>query len=125
MQISLNIPANRAALTAALSGLVAVNRVYLSEHPRTPPLYRAGVRYVAELKKREKWLTIPQVIAAGKGDCEDLACWRAAELQALGIGAKAEVIRSGPKLFHAIVRLPDGSVEDPSVKLGMKKRRRR
>jgi len=125
MKVSLNVPANKATLTAALSGLVAANRVLLRRNRRAPGLYASGVRYKAEPKGKEKWQTIPQVIAAGCGDCEDLASWRAAELQEMGIGARAEVIRTGPKMYHAIVRLPNGRIEDPSLKLGMKKPRGR
>lgn len=125
MRISLNIPASKATLTAALKGLTAVNVVYLTRNRNTPTLYKSGVRYRREPRGRENWLTIPQGLRARVLDCEDLSAWRAAELQCLGIDAQAVVIRSGPKTFHALVRLPDGSYEDPSVKLGMKKRRKR
>ncbi len=125
MRISLNIPASRATLTAALKGLTAVNAVYLARHPRTPALYESGVRYRAEPKGSEKWLTIPQGLRKKFLDCEDLAAWRASELQRLGINAQALVIRSGPKTFHAVVRWPDGRIEDPSRRLGMKGRRKK
>lgn len=125
MKISLNIPASRATLTAALEGLTAVNVVYLRANPRTPSLYSSGVRYRRESPGREKWLTIPQVISAGIGDCEDLATYLAAQLQVAGIDARAVVVRTGPKTFHAVVRLPGGKIEDPSAKLGMMKRKRK
>jgi hypothetical protein len=76
-------------------------------------------------------------------DCEDLAGHRAAELRCLplwlcpeselvavaealaagelkGIDANAVCIRSGPRVYHAVVEWPDGTIEDPSRKLGMK-----
>jgi hypothetical protein len=38
----------------------------------------------------------------------------------LGIPARATAVRTGPKTFHAVVLLPDGTYEDPSKRLGMK-----
>lgn len=125
MKVSFNVPASRATLTAALEGLVAVNVIYLERHPRTPKLYASGVRYRREPRGQEIWLTIPQVLRAGFADCEDLAAFRAAECIVAGIPARAEVIRTGPRTFHAIVRLPGGQTLDPSVKLGMEKPRKR
>lgn len=125
MKASFDVPASRATLTAALTGLTAVNVVLLQRKPNAPKLYASGVRYRAEPKGREKWLTIPKVLSRGHGDCEDLAAWRAAELQRAGIAARVVVIRSGPKTFHAVVRWPGGRIEDPSRKLGMKGRRRK
>ena len=125
MKVSFNVPASRATLSAALEGLTATNVVLLGRNRNAPMLYKSGVRYRAEPVGKEKWLTVPQVIRAGFGDCEDLAAWRAAELRHAGIPARAVVIRSGPKMFHAVVRLPSGQLEDPSAKLGMLKRGRR
>lgn len=55
-------------------------------------------------------------------DCDDLAPYKAASLRASGQdpGAKAIVRRSGPGLWHAIVKRSDGSIDDPSVEAGMK-----
>jgi len=125
MKASFEIPASRATLTAALKGLTAVNVVLLRRNPKAPALYKSGVRYRREKPGRENWLTIPKVISRGVGDCEDLSSWRAAELQRLGINAQVLVIRSGPKTFHAVVRWPDGRIEDPSRKLGMKGKRKK
>lgn len=104
---------------------MAVNVIYLLRNRRTPKLYESGVRYQREQGGKEVWLTIPQVLRAGFGDCEDLAAWRTAELIVGGVPAKAEVIRTGPRVFHAVVRLPDGQILDPSIKLGMKRPRKR
>jgi predicted transglutaminase-like cysteine proteinase len=57
----------------------------------------------------------------GHADCEDLAAWRAAELRRAGVAAMAVAKRSGKKKFHAVVVFPDGTYEDPSRRLGMKK----
>jgi hypothetical protein len=58
-------------------------------------------------------------------NCEDLACWRAAELR-VRYGIKAvptfiwKVRPAGGYLYHIQVKLPDGRVEDPSRALGMR-----
>lgn len=124
MKISFNIPASRATLAAALEGLTGTNFVLLSRAKRVPGIYMSGVRYQREPRGREVWQTFDQIIRAGVGDCEDLAAWRAAELRMAGIPARAVAVRTGPKMFHAVVRYPDGRIEDPSAKLGMRKPRR-
>ncbi len=57
-------------------------------------------------------------------NCEDLACWRAAELRVRGIRARAFFTRDrrsdGTTLYHIMVKLPDGRIEDPSRQLGMR-----
>lgn len=107
------------------AGVVLCNRRYLREQARAgrpvPPLYRSGVRYRQE--QREAFLCIPGVLMRGWGDCDDLACWRVAELQERGTDARVYVrkSRSGiPGRWHAVVRLPDGTIEDPSARLGMR-----
>lgn len=126
MRIAIDTPARVGTLTALLEGLVAVNYVILSCMRNPPKLYSSGVRYEREQPGRERWLTVDQVIQAGRGDCEDLSAWRAAELRFFyGVPARAGVYRSGNRRFHAVVFYPDGSIEDPSKRLGMRNRRRR
>lgn len=124
------------ALRELLESLVRINVGWIACHPTEfRPLYTLGVRWENE-NNTERWLSIPEVIRATSGpgkqpvDCEDLACYRAAELRA-GLGghplgavhAKADirgrVVAGGRIIMHAFVRYPDGSVEDPSKKLGM------
>lgn len=127
------------ALRELLESLVRINVGWLACHPTEfrGPLYTLpGLRWQNE-NNTERWLSIPKIYdAIGKGpdrqpvDCEDLACARAAELRA-GLGghpmgavhAKADirgrVVAGGRIIMHAFVRYPDGSVEDPSKKLGM------
>jgi hypothetical protein len=103
-----------------------------------PLLYFSGVHYERE-KGTEEWLDIPNVMRAASGrpeygndawgDCEDLACWRVAELRErpaeLGGGIKAKPFAKwkrrddGSYAYHALVLLPDGKLEDPSLTLGM------
>lgn len=58
-------------------------------------------------------------------NCEDLACWRAAEYRVrYGINAIPTFIwkvrPNGGHLYHILVKLPDGRIEDPSRALGMR-----
>lgn len=112
--------------------------LYLRDHPMTPLLYGSGVFYMSEPQvktynpafggvvesQQEDWLDIPNVLAKRYGDCEDLACYRAAELTvrynipATPFSTYREY--NNFTLYHVLVRLPDGTVEDPSKILGMK-----
>jgi len=112
-------------LTVMLAALTKVDMEYLRAHPEVPPLYKSGVRYEEEPPGQEDWQDIPTTLKLKVGDCEDLACWRAAELQ-VRHGIKAmpifiwKVRPSGGYLYHIQVKLPDGRVEDPSRALGMR-----
>lgn len=119
-----------------LEALCKINEGHLAERPY-PPLYESGVRYQRE-NGTEEWLDIPTIIEAGWGDCEDLACWRVAELRTQGkhAGPYVRFRRIGGVFhYHALVRhyrpvaipyrgrvltrmVPD-EIEDPSRKLGM------
>lgn len=111
------------ALRSLLAQLTIMDISYLRRHPETPALYESGVRYQREERGAEDWQTIPQVLRARSGDCEDLATWRAAELR-VRHGIKAKAVAYGRRkpdhvLFHIVVRYPDGHYEDPSRRLGM------
>lgn len=106
-----------------------------------PRLYDTEVVYKEEKPGREDWPDIPKIIANGWGDCEDLAAWLAAErrvydgiaaepvikwkwiptkeLVAAGYHRHGKLPRDGIWLVHCLVRLPDGTIEDPSKALGM------
>lgn len=121
-----------------LDAQVLNNRLFLQLHPRTPPLYRANVRYENEPawtfqnEPVEEFALIPVVLGRGWGDCDDLSPWRVSELQNHGEKAKIRIqwkrpvnkagVPIGRKLFHIVVRRADGSIEDPSAKLGMYER---
>ncbi|MGH3054968.1 MAG: hypothetical protein ACRDL7_08335 [Gaiellaceae bacterium] len=111
------------AMRALCAGVCQANVDYIRLFG-APPIYDAGVRYIPEFSS-ENWLTVPYIIANGGGDCEDLACWRAAELRLKGVDAKPDIrarqMSNGAWRAHCIVRLPDGTIEDPSEKLGMPK----
>lgn len=122
---------SEAVLRLLLEALTAANVVYLQFHPNTPAIYKSGVRYSEELAESRKgpipedWKSIPYVIHDGEGDCEDLACWRAAELLMQGEQAQPTFTHRlvGNKLlYHILVRRQNGAIEDPSAKLGMRTR---
>lgn len=108
-----------------LEALTEANVMYLLEHPNTPPILQAGVRYVREPVGMEEWRGIGEVIRNGEGDCEDLATWLAAAFRVKGIKAapffKWRRLPSGMLMYHIMVRLPGGRVLDPSRQLGMGK----
>lgn len=119
MIASLHLTSDPEELAAELEGLVRRNLVQLRRNPRAPRLYASGVVYAPEVGAAEDWLSVLQALRAGRADCEDLTAWRVAELRMAGVHARPQVIRTGPSMLHARVLLPDGSVEDPSRRLGM------
>lgn len=130
-----------AILQQLLQWLADLNLVFLLEHPRTPPLYSSGVLYRREPRqvvRVERFCGIPDVLRQGWGDCDDLAPWRAAELNLRGVGARPVLVDAshpqwsqtakgrGKRLWHVVVErhLPGDSAgevvyEDPSARLGM------
>ncbi len=108
------------ALELLLSGLVALN-VAIMERYKLPALYQSGVRYH---KDRAMWRHAIAVLDYGKADCKSLAAYRAAELIHQGADARVIVKRTGRQTLHARV-CADGRIEDPSLRLGMKRKARR
>jgi len=118
-------------LQLMLDTLYEVDCLYLQDNPNAPGIYtpnlitkRPLVRYHREEEGREDWQDIPTTITLGEGDCEDLACWRAAELTIREkIPARpiftVKKRANGGMLYHILVKHPDGTLEDPSRKLGM------
>lgn len=121
LPVTIGVPVAPDYFRAMGNAMVRVAALDLRRRPGRS-LYRAGVRYQRERPGYEAWRLPSQVRASGYGDCEDLAIWRVAELRARGVPARFDVVRAGPRLWHAVVRLPDGTIEDPSKRLGMKGR---
>jgi len=120
----------RDTMRPMLEGLTALNeRILAAIRPDLPALYASGVRYRAEPPDQENWDPADVVHGRGWGDCEDLAAWRAAELRLAGEDdARADCYVSrvrpdGRRVWHAVVVRDDGSVEDPSLVLGMRAHR--
>ena len=110
------------ALLILLGALVKINRRVIRK-AKLPPLYKAGVRYVRE-QGTENWQDALKTYRRGIGDCEDLACWRVAELLNNGKDARPFIRwRLDPAtktyIYHVMVMRANGQIEDPSRVLGM------
>lgn len=121
-------PDVRVPLLALYAAMQTANEAYLRAHPSTPPLLRSGVVYAREsavAEPGEVLRDIPSVRRDGWGDCDDLACWRAAEL-VVRAGRRAQVVLipgGRAARYHAVVYCPDTRrIHDPSAKLGMRER---
>jgi len=114
--INLAMRLSRPQAVYMLNCLVGLNRRILRTRSFAP-LLTSGVRYRRE--NGEQWQTIAQLYKAGAGDCEDLSAALAAQYQNRGIPARVALVRTGPNLLHAVVRMPDGTIDDPSRALGM------
>lgn len=112
-----------------LDSLILADTLYLQATPSCPLLYDAGLRYQAEEIGHDDWRDIPAVLEYRGGDCEDLACYRVAELRVrFGEPARPRItsrVIASPKygsftLYHITVFRGDGAtIEDPSKNLGM------
>lgn len=132
-------------MQALLDCLTAIDRAYIKRR-KYPDVMSGSVRYHEDepapgsICGDDDWADIEIVMRRGIGDCDDLACIRAAQLQASGINARAiPLLRRAPgeHNYHIVVlwppglrsypktvyRDPSGSgllLEDPSRWLGMK-----
>jgi hypothetical protein len=109
------------AMLWMLEALCQVNLLWLRVYTEAP-LYDAGVLYKKEPPNREHWQDIATTLELRNGDCEDLACWRVAELRNAGIAAHPYIrwrVVNGNHRYHCLVQWPDGRIEDPSIALGM------
>jgi len=116
-------------LRVVLACLQIIDRHQIAKH-RLPPLYLSGTRYKtvhgsARCKTNapescERFLSALQLLKERVGDCKDFACYLAAERMLAGdYGARAIPIPSSVG-FHVQTQHGDGTIEDPSVVLGMK-----
>jgi len=112
------------ALRSLRARLTLHNLDWLRQHPETPRLYVSGVRYQREPDGLERWQSIPELLASKRGDCEDLACALAAERRFYDRIPARAVARGRHQgdhvLYHVVVQYPDGRLEDPSRRLGMR-----
>lgn len=111
-----------------LYGLCLINLQQWRDRAGTfPRLYESGVVYEREPRGQDLWQSYAELIGHGSGDCEDLVSARVGELLWLaerglpGGDAQAypSMIYTGPGVRHVRVRRGDGSIEDPSKRLGM------
>lgn len=107
------VPYGERTLACLLWALISANCGYLIDHPDTPALYASGVRWEAEKplgksacpegEGQELFLGVRQVLEQGFADCEDVACWRIAE------------IRCGRGDWRAGPRMPPSPGHPPGV----------
>lgn len=87
------------------------------------PKNAAALAMVQQVLGGERFRDIGRILEKGRVDCDNLACWRAAELRQKGIKASPYITwrprPDGGVTYHVLVRWPDGSTEDPSLLLGM------
>jgi hypothetical protein len=75
----------------------------------------------------ERWRSIPEIIRAGHGDCEDLSAWLIAECRIAGMKAFPDVVGRGDGKWHIRVKIVKAAtgeeqkeqIVDPSKELGM------
>lgn len=127
MRLNVAIPEAHVAapvLDAALEATTRLNESLLQadQIPTFERALKGGIRWRPEPPGGEHFDHGGIVFKRRWGDCDDLAPYHAASLRASGEdpGAMAVVKRSGPKMWHAVVRRSDGSIDDPSVRAGMK-----
>jgi hypothetical protein len=109
----------------ALEAVIVTNQIYLRLH-KVPNIYESGIRYEEEPAGQpyEDFAAVPVILARGWADCDDLVCWRIAELRNVGENAKVRLkwqfdpLRN-TRMYHVLVRRANGQVEDPSLRFGM------
>jgi hypothetical protein len=126
MRVNVAIPESQVSapvLNAALESVTRLNEAMLADHevPTFTEGLKSGVRWKPEPPGAEHFDHAGVVLGRKWGDCDDLAPWQAASLRHTGEdpGARAVVKRSGPKRWHAVVKLSDGTIDDPSRAAGM------
>lgn len=95
-----------------------------------PDLYESGIWFIREpwAGRFEEFATADRMIERGWADCDDCVAYRCAQYQCRGgswlkTGIKIywRFLRDGKgrrlTMHHAQVRLPDGTIEDPSRRL--------
>lgn len=156
-----SVESHFAPLVLLMEGPIAVNQWHIERSHRRvkagidpypiPWLFESGVRYRADDQGREDWRDCLAILdrwyTTGLGaDCDNLVCWRVAELRAAGIKAKPVIKwqhltqemalgagyrpqnsatdpigipKEGLWMVHCCVQFPDKHVEDTSALLGM------
>jgi len=114
-----------------LDGLVSVNlsqmdraRLPKNKFPIVRGIQDGTVRY-RRADPDEHWQSWREMMenlksnGAAYADCEDLASATAAEFLRNGIKARTYVYRSGPTLYHVVVKTDRWGILDPSRAAGM------
>lgn len=122
--------ASEMVLDLVLECLVQIDMLFLRLNPQCPKLYDSGVRYYHE-GIVDEWFDIPEALHERVADCKTLSAWRVAELRLSGEDPKAQCEKTFAEmehpdgstmlLYHIRVSRSNGTIEDPSRKLGMNK----
>ena len=122
--------ASEKVLDMILELLVQIDILYLRLNPKTPKMYESGVRYHHDSIKDE-WFSTCEALHERLADCKGLSAWLVAEYRVSGIDPGAKCCKKfavidDPTigklvLYHVMVQRSDGTIEDPSRKLGMNK----
>jgi hypothetical protein len=116
--VTMRVPVSRDSIRAALEGLCALNfqvmRQAIELGGGFPPLYESPIVYRKEKRGYEDWQNAIELLRAGRGDCEELAGYRVAELRNDGEPAMPFVDVTPRGSFHALVERANGELEDPS-----------
>ena len=120
--------ASEKVLDIILEALVQIDILYLRLNPKTPKMYDSGVRYYHD-GIRDEWFSADEAMHEKLADCKGLSAWRVAELRVTGEDPGAKCFKKfavieDPTvgklvLYHVQVLRSDGTIEDPSRKLGM------
>jgi hypothetical protein len=116
---------SQVVLDVLLKALFRIDVQYLQANPNTPRVRDAGVLYMEEPPGQEEWQDVPTSLRLKRADCEDLACWRAAEIVVRDRMQAAPFFKEmrrpdGGYLYHILVGRADRRVEDPSQENGMR-----
>lgn len=116
----------QAAVLATFIVDLAQLKALESETGQRFDLYRSGIRYRREQRQSsfpdvERFQTLRSMLITRFGDCDDLAPLWAAQLvhDRVDLDARPCVIESPGIGFHVVTVRGDGSVNDPSARLGM------
>lgn len=102
----------------ALASVVILNMATLKAEPRFPLLYQSGVVFRNEPRGVETFIDCVECLKQGWGDCAHVAAWKVAEYNVrYGLCARLCISwkrypQHGLRLFHVMVRLPDGRIEN-------------
>lgn len=118
MRITADIPDHGALVMAIMEGFVTAAELEIRAGIVPPsPLAVPGLKFVPETA--ENWQLPHQVLQSGQGDCEDICFWECAGYRVTGAdsGATCVLVQTGETRLHCVVRLSDGSIQDPSAVL--------
>lgn len=119
------IEETRRVLEAMLEAVVVANELYFRRLPAGPCCPEcASVKYAPPSEKEasspgEHFESAERLVVVGEGACGSIAAMVAARKRVDGVNARVKLVptSSTDRRYHAVVELPDGTVEDPTEKL--------